>query len=111
MVDFNEIETFLFLPKDAPKSLAAGAPPRTPLDELTAFYKLLERMEMRGKMNLPLISISWLRHCGEFESHQTLPFLKSKMFQNRWRLGLRPWVDLTGNSIMIEKLVLGGIWI
>ena len=42
MVDFNGIETILFLPKDAPKSLAAGAPaPETPLDELTAFPTLL----------------------------------------------------------------------
>ena len=36
-------------------------------------------------MNLPPISISWLRHCGEFKSHQKLPF-RSKMHQNRWRL-------------------------
>ena len=35
MVDFNGIKTILFLPKDAPKSLAAGAEPQTPLDELT----------------------------------------------------------------------------
>ena len=27
-----------------------------------------------GKMNLPPISISWLRHCGEFKSLQKLPF-------------------------------------
>ena len=61
---------------------------KTPLDELTAFYTLLERMEMRVKMNLPPISISWLRHCGKFESHQKLPFW-SEMPQNRWRLELR----------------------
>ena len=33
---------------------------------------------MRGKMNLPPISISWLRHCGKFESHQKLIFFYLK---------------------------------
>ena len=46
-----------------PKSLAVGAPPQTPIDELTAFYTLFKWMEMRGKMNLPPISISWLQYC------------------------------------------------
>ena len=44
MVDSN-----LFLPKDAPKSLAAGAPPQTPLDELTAFYTLFREDGDEGK--------------------------------------------------------------
>ena len=107
MADFNGIKTF-FLPKDAPKSLTAGAPPQTPLDELTAFYTLLERMEMRGKMNLPPISISWLRHCGVFESHQKLPFW-SKMHQNRWRLGLRPRPRLGSlQYTLLERMEMRG---
>ena len=86
---FQWHQSLYFLSKHAPKSLAAGAPPQTPLEELTEFYTLLERMEMRGKMNLLQISISWLRYCGKFKSHQKIPFW-SKMHQNRWRLGLRP---------------------
>ena len=62
-----------FIYKNVPKSLAAGAPPQTPLEAQTAFYTLLERMEMRGKINLP--PISWLRHCGKFKSHQQFSFL------------------------------------
>ena len=60
-----------FLYKNVPKSLAAGAPPQTLLEAQTAFYSLLERMEMRGKINLS--PISWLRHCGKFKSHQKFP--------------------------------------
>ena len=40
-------------------------------------------------MNLPPISISWLRHRSKFKLHQKLPFW-SKMYQNRKRVGLRP---------------------
>ena len=40
-------------------------------------------------MNLPLISISWLHHCGKFKSHQKLPF-QSKMHQNRGGCGSVP---------------------
>ena len=86
--------------------MAAGAPPQTPLDELTAFYTLLERMKMRVKMNLPPISISWLCHCGEFELYQKLPFW-SKMPQNRWRLGLPPQIpldDLTAFYTLLERI-------
>ena len=50
MIDFNGIKTF-FLYKNVPKSLAAGAPPQSPLEGQIAFYTLLERMEMRGKIN------------------------------------------------------------
>ena len=54
-----------FLYKNVPKSLAAGAPHQTQLEaQNRIFYTLLERMEMRGKINLP--PNSWLRHCGKF---------------------------------------------
>ena len=76
-----------FLIWNAPKSLAAGAPPQTPLDDLTAFYTLLERIEMREKMNLPPISISWLRHCSSLNLNRTKSFLfdlKCPKIVNGW---------------------------
>ena len=53
MIDCNGTKTFLGS-KKAPKSLAARASPQTPLDdglmeELTAFYTPLERMERRDE--------------------------------------------------------------
>ena len=67
-----------FLPIDAPD----------PTRWANCILHTVGEMEMRVKMNLPPISISWLRHCGKFELHQKLPFW-SEMHQNRWRLGLR----------------------
>ena len=78
LVDFNGTITFLFLSKNAPNSLAAGAPPQTPLEELTAFYNFLERMEMWGKLNLPPTSIFWLSHCSKFKSRLKFLFKNLK---------------------------------
>ena len=43
---------------------------------------------MKGMMNSPSFSISWLCHCCKFKLHKKL-FFRSEMHQNRWRLGLR----------------------
>ena len=61
-------------------------------------------MGMSGKIELPPISISWPRHIGKFESHQTFPSW-SKMHQNRWRLGLRP--DPAGEAYSAPQLLDG----
>ena len=99
MVDFNGIKTFLFDLKIHQNRWQLELRP-DPTRVAHGVLNTAGEDGHEGTMNLPPISISWLRHCGKFKSHQKLPFW-SKMHQNRWRLGLRPrprWGRLTSCS-------------
>ena len=94
MVDFNGIKTFLFdlsllrIHQNRWQLVWSSAP-----DPTRVAHSVLNTAGEdghEGTMNLPPISISWLRHCGKFKSNQKLSFWSSKMHQNRWWLGLRP---------------------
>ena len=93
------IKTFLFHLKMQNKSLAAGAPPQTPLEELTTFYTLLERIGERWIC----FQSQFLGYATVVNLHGTKSFLFDlKCTEIAWRLGLRPRPRWGANSAPIR---------
>ena len=84
MVDFNGIKTFLFDIEMHQHRLQLDSAP-DPTREAHLLLKTVEEDEHEVKMNLPPISISLLRHCGKFKSHQKiLSHLKCTKIASGW---------------------------
>ena len=73
MVDFNGIKTFLFDLEMHQHRWQLGSAP-DPTREAHLLLNTVGEDGHEGKVKLPPISISLLRHCGKFKSLQKLLF-------------------------------------
>ena len=89
LADFNFTKSFLFYPKIAPKSLAAGASPQTPLKGLTAIQRLVEGRGGVGIFSKPELLAKPMHDVIDFKCTKNFLF-ELKMHHYRWQLVLHP---------------------